>query len=46
MLEFVAFKVPKMKCGIVVLGITILKLTHFVIFPAKNLDGGRFYILD
>ena len=42
MLEFVAFKVPKMNYRIVVLGITILKLTNFVIFPAKKLDGGRF----
>ena len=37
-LELVAALVPKSKERIVVLGISILNLTHFVIFPAKILQ--------
>ena len=40
-LELVAFMFPKMSSRIVVLGMNVLKLTHYVIFPTKKLVRGR-----
>ena len=43
-LESVVDKCPKTEIWIVVSRVSILKLTYFVNFPAKKLDGGRLCI--
>ena len=42
LLESVADKCSKPESWIVVSRVSILRLTDFVKFPAKKLDGGRF----